>query len=132
MRLTIVCPAAHRDDANHYAMVLGQSKADGLTYGELKWQDTQGNLYAVASLPVGVDFIERAIGALVRPAWDDEPYTISMDAASRAQALVRVWQAADDDDHPPQADPNTILAMVGDDALGLLAAAGLTLWQSNL
>ena len=125
MRLTIICPAQHRDDANHYAMALGESEADGLTYGEPAWQDASGNLYSVASLPVSEDFIDRATGTLERPEWDNEPYGISMAAAERAQALVQVWQATEDDDQPPQADTGTILAMAGDDPLGLLGAAGL-------
>jgi len=32
MRLTIATPAAHIDIANNYAMALGYSEADGLTY----------------------------------------------------------------------------------------------------
>lgn len=124
MRITIICPAQHRDDANHLAMALGQSEADGLTYGEPAWQDASGNLYSVASLPVSDSFIDRAASALIRPEWDTEPYTISMAAAGRAQALVQVWQATEADNQPPQAG-NTILALVGDDPLGLLAAAGL-------
>jgi hypothetical protein len=126
MRLTIICPAAHRDDANHYAMALGESEADGQTYGEPAWQDASGNLYSVASLPVSEGFIERATGTLERPEWDVEPYSISMAAAGRAQALVQVWQPTEDDDQPPQADAETILAMVGDAPLELLAQAGLT------
>lgn len=125
MRITIICPAQHRDDANHLAMALGQSEADGLTYGEPAWQDASGNLYSVASLPVSSSFIDRATSALTRPEWDSEPYTISMAAAERAQAIVQLWQATEDDDQPPQADTGAILAMAGDDPLGLLAAAGL-------
>jgi hypothetical protein len=49
-----------------------------------------------------------------------------MAAAGRAQALVQVWQPTEDDDQPPQADAETILAMVGDAPLELLAQAGLT------
>lgn len=140
MRITVICPAQHRDDANHLAMALGESAADGLTYDEPSWQDASGNLYSVASLPVSSSFIDRATSALTRPEWDSEPYTISMAAAQRAQALVQLWQATEDDeqalvqlwqiveddDQPPQADPNAILAMAGDDPLGLLTAAGLT------
>jgi hypothetical protein len=107
-------------------MALGESEADGQTYGEPAWQDASGNLYSVASLPVSEGFIERATGALERPEWDVEPYSISMAAAGRAQALVQVWQPTEDDDQPPQADAETILAMVGDAPLELLAQAGLT------
>jgi hypothetical protein len=48
-----------------------------------------------------------------------------MAAAGRAQALAQVWQPTEDDDQPPQADAGTILAMVGDVPIELLAQAGL-------
>ena len=126
MRLTIICPEAHRDDANHYAMALGSSEADGLTYGDPAWQDASGNLYSVASLPVSDGFIERATSTLDRPEWDVDPYGISMAAANRAQDRVQVWQPTDDTPEPPQVSPDAILALVGDDPLTLLAAAGIT------
>ena len=125
MRLTIICPAEHRDDANHYAMALGESEADGLTYGEPSWQDASGNAYSVASLPVSLGFIGHATSTLTRPEWDDKPYAISMAAAERAQALVQLWQATEGNDQPPQATAGMILAMAGDDPLALLSAAGL-------
>jgi len=126
MRLTIICPEAHRNDANHYAMALGSSEADGLTYGDPAWQDAQGNLYAVASLPVSDDFINRATSPLDRPEWDVKPYGISMAAANRTQDRVQVWQPTDDTPEPPQVSLDAILALVGDDPLALLAAAGLS------
>jgi|AACY02.16.fsa_nt_gi hypothetical protein len=126
MRLTIICPAQHRDDANHYAMALGESEADGLTYGEPSWQDASGNLYSVASLPVSDSFIAWATGTLDRPEWDAKPYAINMAAANRAQALVQVWQPSEENNQPPQANTATILAMVGNAPLELLEAAGLT------
>ena len=52
MRLTIACPATLRSDANNFAMVLGYGPSDAETYGTPNWQDADGNLYAVASLPV--------------------------------------------------------------------------------
>ena len=48
MRLTIAVPSAHIDIANHYAMALGYSEADGETYRNPSWEDADGNLYAVA------------------------------------------------------------------------------------
>ena len=126
MRLTIICPAQHRDDANHYAMALGESEADAMTYGEPVWQDKIGNTYSVASLPVSLGFIDHATSTLTRPEWDARPYTISMAAAERAQALVQLWQTTEGNDQPPQATTGTLLAMAGDDPLALLSAAGLT------
>lgn len=125
MRLTIICPAQHRDDANNYAMVLGQSEADGLTYGDLKWQDADGNLYAAASLPVSEGFIERATGTLERPEWDEEPYTVNMAGAGRAQAALVFW-VYDPAGTAPQAAPDKLTAIAGMDGLEALELMGLT------
>ena len=125
MRLTFICPAAHMDDANDLAMALGYGPADGETYRGANWQDADGNLYSVASLPVSDGFIERATSTLDRPEWDVEPYQVNMAGANRAQDRVQVWQPTDDTPEPPQVSPDAILALVGDDPLALLAAAGI-------
>lgn len=125
MRLTIACPQAHIADANQLAMVLGYSEADKDTYREPQWQDAQGNLYSLASLPVSEGFIGAATSALQRPEWDTDN-TVNMAGAARAQALVSLWMATEEAPTPPIAAPDIILAMVGDDPLALVAAAGLT------
>jgi hypothetical protein len=119
MRLTIACPEALRDDANQLAMVLGYGPDDALTYSGLNWQDADGNLYAVASLPVSDTFITTAQTALQRPSWDVDNI-IDMDAARRAQAAL-VFSLT-----PVTAMPDKLTACVGDDALATLAAMGLT------
>ena len=119
MRLTIACPEALRDDANQLAMVLGYGPDDALTYSGLNWQDADGNLYAVASLPVSDTFITTAQTALHRPSWDTDNI-IDMDAARRAQeALVFSLTFV-------TAMPDKLTACAGDDALATLAAMGLT------
>jgi len=119
MRLTIACPDALRDDANNLAMVLGYGLGDALTYGELNWQDADGNLYAVASLPVSAAFTTAAQSGLQRPLWDTDSH-VNMAAASRAQAAL-VFSLT-----PVTAMPYNLTACVGDDALATLAAMGLT------
>jgi len=119
MRLTIACPDALRDDANQLAMVLGYGPDDALTYGELNWQDADGNLYACASLIVSDAFTTAAQSGLQRPAWDTDSH-VSMAAASRAQAaLVFSLEAV-------EVAPDKLTACAGDDALATLAAMGLT------
>ena len=120
-RLTIICPAAHVSDANHLAMVLGESAADGMTYGATEWQDGDGNLYAIASLPVSDAFLGAAVNALSRPSWDTE--NISMAAATRAQAKVVIWGLVEEDNPTPS--PNVILAMFDVNPKELLAALGI-------
>jgi len=119
MRLTIACPDALRDDANQLAMVLGYGPDDVQTYVALNWQDVDGNLYAVASLPVSDTFTTAAQVALQRPAWDTDS-AISMAGANRAQAaLVFSLEAV-------EVAPDKLTACAGDDALATLAAIGLT------
>jgi len=124
MRLTIACPDGLKDDANQLAMVLGFGVPDALTYGELNWQDADGNLYAVASLPVSAAFTSAARTALQRPAWDTDN-TVSMAGANRAQAAL-VFSPT-----PVTAMPDKLTACVGDDALATLAAMGLTMVEQD-
>ena len=119
MRITIACPEALRDDANQLAMILGYGPDDALTYGGLNWQDADGNLYAVASLPVSDTFTTTAQTALQRPSWDTDSH-VNMDAARRAQAAL-VFSLT-----PVTAMPDKLTACAGDDALATLAAMGLT------
>ena len=118
MRITIACPDALRDDANHFAMALGSGPAEALTYGSLNWLDARGNLYACASLIVSDAFVSKAQSTLSRPAWDVDNI-IDMDAARRAQAAL-VFSLT-----PVAAMPYKLTACVGDDALATLAAMGL-------
>ena len=119
MRLTIACPDSLRDDANNLAMVLGYGPADAETYGGLNWQDAAGNLYACASLTVSDAFTTTAQSGLQRPAWDTDNI-INMAGANRAQAAM-VFSPT-----PVAAMPDKLTACVGDDALAVLAAMGLT------
>ena len=118
MRLTIACPEALRDDANQLAMVLGYGPSDAETYVALNWQDADGNLYAVASLPVSDTFTTTAQTALQRPAWDTDNH-VNMAGAGRAQAAL-VFSLT-----PVTAMPDKLTACAGDDALATLAAMGI-------
>lgn len=124
MRLTIAVPQAHIDNANHLAMVLGYSEADGLTYRNPSYEDAQGNLYAVASLPVSDGFIVAAESPVVRPEWDTEE-VIDMTKASQAQALVTLWAVVDEID-APQAKLDQITAILGLSGQTAVEAMGLT------
>jgi len=124
-RITIACPAAHVDDANQLAMVLGYGPADGITYSNVGYQDALGNLYACASLPVGDSFVSTATSPLERPEWDTEE-VIDMDKAAQAQGLVLLWAPNEDDPYPPQANPSQITAILGMDGVAAVAAMGLT------
>jgi hypothetical protein len=125
MRLTIACPDALRDDANNLAMALGYRPDDAGTYVGLNWQDADGNLYACASLIVSDTFTTAAQSGLQRPSWDTDNI-IDMDAARRAQAaLVFSLEAV-------EVAPDKLTACVGDDALAVLAAMGLTQVEADV
>ena len=119
MRLTIACPDALRDDANQLAMVLGYGPADAATYGALNWQDDDGNLYAVASLPVSDAFTTTAQSGLQRPTWDTDNH-VNMAAANRAHAAL-VFSL-----EPVLALPDQLTACAGNSGLATLDAMGLT------
>jgi hypothetical protein len=126
MRLTAAAPEALRAAANQLAMVLAFSEADANTYGSLRWQDSEGNLYAAASFIAQPEWIVAAQAPLQRPEWDTGEI-IDMDAAERAQAALVVWLGGDSEDvlHPPQANPDALTVVAGDDGLAALAAMGL-------
>ena len=124
-RITIACPAAHTDDANQLAMVLGYGPADGLTYSNVGYQDALGNLYACASLPVGDSFVSTATSQLQRPEWDTEE-VIDMDKAAQAQGLVLLRMPNEDYPYPPQANPSQIVATLGMGGQEAISAMGLT------
>lgn len=120
MRITVACPAALVADANNLAMVLAFSEADALTYRGLNWLDAQGNLYAAASFEARPEWIIGAQSPLVRPAWDTEPYSISMAAAQRAQAALVFAQEA------TPALPDKLTALAGPDGPAALSMMGLS------
>lgn len=120
MRVTVACPAALVDDANNLAMVLAFSEADALTYRGLNWRDAAGNLYAAASFEARDEWVIGAQSPLARPAWDTEPYSISMAAAQRAQAALVFAQEA------TPAMPGKLTALAGPDGPEALAMMGLS------
>lgn len=122
MRVTIAVPEAHIENANHYAMSLGYSEADGLTYGAANWEDAAGNLYAVASVLTGTGFVGNATSALPRPDWDTES-VIDLAKASQAQSLVVLWAG---DGVPPVAAPDQITAIAGMEGRDAVEAMGLS------
>jgi len=129
-RITIACPAAHVDDANQLAMVLGYGPADGITYSNVGYQDALGNLYACASLPVGDSFVSTATSQLQRPEWDTTD-VVDMASASKAQARIVIWGLTDGE-AAPVATTDVILAMFHPDPIAVLALAGLTTTQNEV
>lgn len=119
MRITAAVPDLLRPAANELAMVLGYSLADGKTYTELSWQDSEDNLYAVASFPVTPEFLVKAESELVRPEWDTEE-VINMALAQAGQDALIIGDV--------EASVDKITARLGDSGVETLASMGLVLY----
>lgn len=148
--LTVATPEADRDDATNLAVALGW--IEGWTPAEwehcftAQYQDAQGGLYRIMSMPVQQSFIDHAVGMgpIDRPPQDvgtlDEetgeygpPYVVNLTGAHRAQAKLVIWQPAQPDpetgdapDNPvPQVGADKIVAVVGMKGTAALTAMGL-------
>ena len=112
-------------DANQWAMCLGESAADGLTWANPMHQDAAGNLYVVRSLWVTPEWINAAQQTPQRPVWDTEN-SVNMAGARRAFDALTLW-TTDSETAPPQAQPGRIVALQGLDIDAAITALGLTL-----
>jgi hypothetical protein len=117
-RITAAAPEALVSDSNQFAMCLGYSLADGLTFSNLNWQDANGGLYGCASWEASDAWLGKAQAPLERPSWDVDE-VIDMVAAERAQAALVVST------EPLLASPAALTAISGMDGLAALAAMGL-------
>lgn len=120
IRVTIAVPEAHIEAANHLARCIGYTEADGMTYGEAAWQDSDGNRYALASTMAEASFVATAASPLVEPPWGAD-----MIAAAQAQAIVAVFGVAEDEGSPA-AQPDRITAIVLDDPQAAIGMLGVT------
>lgn len=119
IRVTIAVPEAHIEAANQLARCIGYTEADGLTYGEAAWQDSEGNRYAVASTLASPAFLTTAIAPLIEPPWGAD-----MTSAEAAQAIVAVFGVTEDEGSPA-AQPDRITAIVLDDPQAAIAMLGV-------
>ena len=120
-RVTIAVPETHLADANQLALALGESASDDRTFGEPRWQDADGNLYAVCSTVAKPVFVELNAQPLQAP---DHAPDVDLDAATRAQALLAIGSL----DSPVTAAPDRIAVILGDrleSAQDHIAALGL-------
>ena len=123
-RITAAAPEALVFDSNQFAMCLGYSLADGLTFSNLNWQDANGGLYGCASWEASEAWLGKAQAPLERPSWDVDE-VIDMVAAGRAQAALVVST------EPLLASPSNLTAINGMDGLTAIAAMGLSVLEPN-
>jgi hypothetical protein len=123
-RITAAAPEALVFDSNQFAMCLGYSLADGLTFSNLNWQDANGGLYGCASWEASEEWLGKAQEPLERPSWDVDE-VIDMVAAERAQAALVVSTEA------LLAPPAALTAISGMQALEAIEAMGLSVLEPN-
>lgn len=118
LRATIACHEALIADANQLALCLGLGPEDAQTYGAPVWLDADGNRYAVASAQVSRNFTAVAGAPLTEPPWGAD-----MEAASRAQAVIRVGDPEAPD--TCRANPAALVAIIGDDPQAAIRMLGV-------
>jgi hypothetical protein len=123
-RITAAAPEALVFDSNQFAMCLGYSLADGLTFSNLNWQDANGGLYACASWEASEEWLGKAQEPLERPSWDVDE-VIDMVAAERAQAALVVST------EPLLASPAALTAIASINGLAAVEAMGLAVLELN-
>ncbi len=128
MRITIACPEALKDAANHYAMAVGASQADQLTFHPVLYEDGSGNRFACASLPIRTSLLTKAQSTLVRPAWDTGNIINMADAVAAQNVLVLV----SDEDAEITATTTSITALIGDDGPAMITRMGLAPIEEDL
>jgi len=125
MRLTIACPWPLITAANHLAMVVGAGPADGRTFGDPAWQDSEGRLYAAASLIVSQAWFAALEEPPLRPEWDIDA-VIDIAAASRAHAVIDLSLEQDTARARTVAQPDRISAIGGFSGCVALDVLGLS------
>ena len=110
IRATIAAPAAHIPDVNALALVLGESTHDAKTFTAARYQDADGNLYAVASTVAKPVFAQAAAQPLQAP---DFAPDADLEAATRAQSILNIEDRLNGS-APVTATPDAIAAILDD------------------
>lgn len=114
IRITIACPLALLADAAQFARATGYGPADEETFAIApEYEDSDGNLYRVASGPVALSYPETVAAPLIEPEWSAD-----MEAAGRAQGLIVIGGPA---------APGQITAIIHDDPQAALDELGVIL-----
>lgn len=138
LRVTIAVPEALIPAANQLALAIGESRNDDKTFDEPRYQDGDGNHYAVASTVAIGQFPTIAASDLETEAIKrfGEEHPVDLALAQQAQAALAVWSPSLDPDTGeqvlgPQAAPDAITAVVHDDPHQALQWLGLGVIQAE-
>lgn len=122
-RLTVAVPKAMIGNASAMGTCLAAAPQDVWTFDDARYQDAQGNRYAVASGVVGGGVVSAWQSPMQAPAFAPD---VDTDAASAAQSAAELTVAPA---APPTAEPSVIAAYLAPNpssAKAVLTAMGLT------
>jgi hypothetical protein len=118
--LTVACPEALIEAANHLAVSIGESAGDFECFQAADWVDTEGNKYAVSSMQCTPMLFAYAGGMLQRREFAPEEW--SFEQASLAQSKIELWMG---EGKIPSAQPDKIVGLVMDDPMLALQLMGV-------
>ncbi|SMR82199.1 hypothetical protein SAMN04488030_2542 [Aliiroseovarius halocynthiae] len=122
LRITIICPENMIDDANQFALCVGNIMDDAQTFRSAGWEDAGGMKFALASLLSSDDFPLVASSSLNAPA---HAPTADLAAAMRAQSVLETWSPLMSP-LPPAPDPGKLLAIIGVEPRNVIPLLGLS------
>jgi len=109
IRITIACPETMLDDANQFALCVGNTAADIETFRTALWEDETGKRYALASLLASPVFPKLASSKLSAP---EHAPDVDLNAAARAQSCLCIW-TPESEDTVPTVGNGKIVAIIG-------------------
>lgn len=125
-RMTLAVPQAYIPQANQLALIAGLSEADVNTFTTAKWQDKDGNLYAVCSTaikPIVLAMLGIKLADIPMP-----PHAINADVVAAQEALDMgvMWSGRE------QVSTDTVLIAIDYEPLQFLRECGLTIKEEEL
>lgn len=124
MRLTVFCPDAMIDYANHFLAVLFPESLALDLLGIAGWQDHSGTHFSVASLCADVDWLGRLEQRFERPWWDDQRQ-INMETATRVRDGLKVLTPDPQDMADLQIPSDCLCIVAAPDHCNVLLSADL-------
>lgn len=118
-RITLAVPAAYIEQANHIALIMGESPADIGTFKQADWQDSDGNLYAICSAVSKPVVLGAVTGGLPDPL-PSHAEEADVTKAQQALGLLKLYEDG------VLVSPDHIVLAVDYEPLGVLESMGLT------
>ena len=123
--ILVACPESLIEPGNHFAVAVGESAGSFETFGNLNYQDSDGNKYSVIWTGCTDLLFAYALSQLQHR--DFAPENWSFELATQAQMAVNLWFGpTEQQPEIPQATTSQIVGVVnGGEPQAILAAMGL-------